>query len=89
MKTDPGQYGDGHQRTQPEGVPSTVFGPRLRAVLNALSGAYRQSKRQISQLCYDLLDLTISIGMIAKLERITADVLARPVVKLTETVKTA
>jgi transposase len=47
------------------------------------------SKRQVSQLCSDLLGLTISIGMIAKLERITADVLERPVAELTERVRAA
>jgi transposase len=73
----------------PEGVPSTAFGPRLHAVLSVLSGAYRLSKRQVSQLCSDLLGLTISIGMIAKLERITAGVLEQPVAELAEAVKTA
>src|SRR5205807_248260 len=44
---------------------------------------------QVAQLCSDLLGLTISLGMIAKLERITADVLERPVAELAEQVKTA
>jgi transposase len=65
--------------TLPEGVPSTAFGPRLHAALSVLTGAYRLSKRQVAQLCSDLLGLTISIGMIAKRERITAEVLGRPV----------
>ena len=54
-----------------------------------LTGAYRLSKRQVSQLCSDLLGLTISLGMIAKLERITADVLEQPVADLAEAVKAA
>jgi transposase len=73
----------------PDGVPHTAFGPRLHAALSVLTGAYRLSKRQVSQLCSDLLGLTISIGMVAKLERITADVLERPVTELAEAVKTA
>ena len=73
----------------PDGVPRTAFGPRLHAALSVLTGAYRLSKRQVSQLCSDLLGLTISIGMIAKLERITADVLEQPVAELAEAVKTA
>jgi transposase len=72
----------------PDGVPRTALGPRLHAVLSVLTGAYRLSKRQVAQLCSDLLGLTISIGMIAKLERITADVLERPVAELAEQVKT-
>src|SRR5215212_7503318 len=66
----------------PDGVPRTAFGPRLHAVVGVLTGAYRLSKRQVAQLCSDLLGLTISLGMIAKLERITAEVLERPVAEL-------
>jgi transposase len=73
----------------PEGVPRTAFGPRLHAALGVLTGAYRLSKRQVSQLCSDLLGLTISIGMISKLERITAEVLEQPVAELAEQVKSA
>jgi transposase len=73
----------------PGGVPRTAFGPRLHAVLSVLSGAYRLSKRQVAQLGSDLLGLTISIGMIAKLERITADVLEQPFAELAERVKSA
>src|SRR5262245_62274843 len=39
----------------PAGVPSTAFGPRLHAALSMLTGAYRLSKRQVVQLCSDLL----------------------------------
>ncbi len=73
----------------PAGVPNSAFGPRSHAALGVLTGAYRLSRRQVSRLCSDLLGLTISPGMIAKLERITADVLERPVAELAEAVKTA
>jgi transposase len=73
----------------PDGVPRTSFGPRLHAALGVLTGAYRLSKRQVAQLCSDLLGLTISLGMVAKLERITAGVLEQPVAELAEAVKTA
>jgi transposase len=73
----------------PDGVPRTAFGPRLHAVLGVLTGAYRLSKRQVAQLGSDLLGLTISIGMIAKLERITAEVLEQPVAELAKQVKSA
>jgi transposase len=73
----------------PDGVSGTAFGPRLHAALSVLAGAYRLSKRQVSQLCSDFLGLTVSVGMIAKLERITADVLERPVAELAERVRTA
>jgi transposase len=73
----------------PEGVPRTAFGPRLHAVLSVLTGAYRLSKRQVVQLGSDLLGLTISLGMVAKLERITAEVLEQPVSELAEGVRAA
>ena len=73
----------------PDGVPRTSFGPRLHAALSVLTGAYRLSKRQVVQLGSDLLGLTISVGMISKLERITAEVLEQPVAELAEAVKTA
>jgi transposase len=73
----------------PDGVPRTSFGPRLHASLSVLTGAYRLSKRQVVQLGSDLLGLTISLGMVAKLERVTAEVLERPVAELAEAVKVA
>ena len=73
----------------PEGVPRTAFGPRLHAALSVLTGAYRLGKRQVVQLCSDLLGMTISVGMVAKLERITAAVLEQPVAELASRVKTA
>ena len=73
----------------PDGVPRTSFGPRLHAALSVLTGAYRLSKRQVVQLGSDLLGLTISVGMISKLERVTAEVLEHPVAELAEAVKEA
>src|SRR3954454_14214858 len=55
--------------TLPPGVPRGAFGPRLRAILSLLAGSFRLGKRPIRQLASDLLGLTISIGMIARLER--------------------
>src|SRR5512135_2789753 len=36
--------------TLPPGVPTGAFGPRLRAILSVLAGAYRLSKRPIRRL---------------------------------------
>ncbi len=55
--------------TLPPGVPAGAFGPRLRAILSVLAGAYRLGKRPIRQLVLDLFGLSISTGMISKLER--------------------
>ncbi len=62
----------------PAGVPTGCFGPYLQAVLAMFAGSYRLSKRQIRQLAADLLGLSISTGMISKLERRSAAVLEAP-----------
>ena len=62
----------------PQGVPTGNFGPYLQAVLATLAGAYRLSKRQIQQLSLDIFGLSISTGMISKLERQSAEVLEAP-----------
>lgn len=73
----------------PPGVPKGAFGPRLRAILSVLAGAYRLGKRPIRRLVSDLLGLSISIGMIARLERQGAAELEIPVEELREHVRAA
>src|SRR5262245_26475290 len=63
----------------PPGVPTGAFGPRLRAILSVLAGAYRLGKRPIRQLAADPLGLSISLGMISRLERQAAAELEAPV----------
>jgi transposase len=62
----------------PPGVPTGSFGPYLQAVLAMLAGADRLSKRQIQQMAADLFTLSISTGMISKLERQSAATLEAP-----------
>jgi transposase len=73
----------------PPGVPTGAFGPRLRAALSVLAGAYRLGKRPIRQLALDLLGLSISTGMICRLERQGAADLEAPVEGLRQYVRTA
>jgi transposase len=75
--------------TLPEGVPTVSFGPYLQATLATLAGAYRLSKRQIQQLAGDLFGLSISTGMISKLERNSAEALEAPYNELATAVHTA
>jgi transposase len=75
--------------TLPPGVPRGAFGPRLRAILSVLAGGYRLGKRPIRQLAFDLLGLTISVGMICRLERQSADELEAPVEELRQYVREA
>jgi transposase len=64
--------------TLPAGVPTGCFGPYLQAVLAMFAGVYRLSKRQIQQISADLFSLSISTGMIPKLEQQSAAVLEAP-----------
>jgi transposase len=73
----------------PAGVPRGAFGPRLRAWAGLLSGAYRLSKRQVQRLFADLLGVSISTGMVAKLQRQAGEILADPMVKIVEAVRQA
>jgi len=73
----------------PPGVPAGAFGPRLRAILGVLAGGYRLGKRPIRRLAFDLLGLSISVGMICRLERQSAAELEAPVEELREYVREA
>jgi transposase len=70
-------------------VPTGAFGPRLRAVLSVLVGAYRLGKRPVQQLRSDRLGLSISLGMIARLECQGAAELETPVEELRRHVRDA
>jgi transposase len=73
----------------PEGAPAGGYGPYLQAVLATWAGAYRLSKRKIQQLAGDLFGLSISTGMISKLERQSAEALEAPYNELAAAVHTA
>jgi transposase len=75
--------------TLPAGVSTGHFGPYLQAVLATLAGAYRLSKRQIQQLTGDLFGLSISTGMISKLEQQSAQVVEAPYNELADAVHRA
>ena len=74
--------------TLPSGVPAGAFGPRLQAVLALLSGGYRIGKRGVRQLAGDLFGLSLSLGMVAKLERQTAEALQAPMDELCGYIRT-
>lgn len=75
--------------TPSDDVPRGSFGPRLRAFAALLSGAYRLSKRQVVQLFADLLGVSISTGMVAKLQRQAAEALAGPMAAIDAEVRRA
>jgi transposase len=59
----------------PDGVPAGQYAPRLQAMLALLTGAYRLSKRQVEELCGDVLGVPISAGQVCALEQQTAQAL--------------
>ncbi len=71
----------------PLGVPRGAFGPRLQSVLSLLSAGYRIGKRGVCQLAHDLLGLSISTGMVCKLQKATSAILAGPVSELSQHVQ--
>jgi transposase len=73
----------------PPGIPTGAFGPHLRAVLSVLAGAYRLGKQPIQQLVFDLLGLSISLGMFSRLERQRAAGWEAPVEELRRHVRDA
>ncbi len=73
----------------PAGVPGGAFGPRLRATVALLGGAYWMSKRQVRAILADLLGLSVSTGMVCKIERAAAEAVAAPVDEVYEHVRTA
>jgi transposase len=73
--------------TPPE-APAGAFGPRLSAMVGLLSGVYRLGKRPVRQLLADLFGLTISTGMVCKLQRRAADLLTPAYDELSRHVRT-
>jgi transposase len=80
----------GHRTTgvTPPGVSAGAFGPRLSAMVGLLSGVYRLGKRPVRQLLADLFGLSISTGMICKLQRRAAMVLTPAYDELCRSVRT-
>ena len=73
----------------PAAVPRGAFGPRLQAWAGLLSGAYRLSKRQVQRLFADLLGVSISTGMVTKLQRQVGEALGAPMAEIVQAVRQA
>lgn len=52
----------------PEGVTSDTFGPRVKSIIAAFSGFYKNSKREIASVVNDIFNLNISVGSISNSE---------------------
>lgn len=52
----------------PKEVTPDTFGPRIKSVITALSGFYKNSKREIANILKDIFNLNISVGSISNSE---------------------
>ncbi|WP_253301901.1 IS66 family transposase [Wolbachia endosymbiont of Psylliodes chrysocephala] len=52
----------------PEGVTSDTFGPKVKSIIAAFSGFYKNSKREVASIINDVFNLNISIGSISNSE---------------------
>ena len=71
----------GHTTTAslPKGVSTTGYGERVSAIVNLLSGPYRQSYRQVCQLMEELFGVAISRGGLGHLRQECNQALTIPV----------
>lgn len=52
----------------PSGVTNDLFGPRTKSVIGSLTGFYKSSKRDVSNILRDVFNLEISVGSISNNE---------------------
>ncbi len=57
----------------PEGITADTFGPRVKSVIAALSGFYKNSKREVANIINDIFNLNISVGSISNSEARVAE----------------
>ncbi len=75
--------------TLPSDVPTGAFGPHLQATVAVLCGRYRLSRREVVDLCDDLLGAPLALGSVDRLCRDTAAALAGPVAEVTAALRAA
>lgn len=66
------------QAELPLGVPATMLGPRLTAMVAVMSGAFRMSKRMIEEMLADFFGVEIALGTVSNTEQRMSDALAAP-----------
>lgn len=52
----------------PLGVTTDLFGPRIKTVIGALTGFYKNSKREVANILRDMFNVDISLGSISNSE---------------------
>lgn len=75
--------------TLPDGVPTGAFGPRVQALVAVASGVYRMSKRSIQGFMSDVYGLSLSLGMVSKLEQMVSVAIEKQVADAHEHLRSA
>lgn len=75
------------QAELPHGVPATMLGPRLTAMVAVMSGAFRMSKRMIEEMLADFFGVEIALGTVSNTEQRMSEVLAEPFAQAAEAVR--
>ena len=73
----------------PAEVPAGAFGPRLQATVAVLAGRYRLSRREVADVCTEVLGAPLAVGSVDGLCQATAQALAAPVAALQAAVQEA
>lgn len=60
--------GKRYTSTLPKGVTKDTFGPKIKAVIGALTGFYKNSKREVFYILKDIFNVDISLGSISNNE---------------------
>jgi transposase len=71
--------GETTRASWPKGIPSGTYGARVHATVALCTGSYRLSKRTTAEVMNDLFGVPISVGTISESEKLTTEVLAKPV----------
>jgi transposase len=71
--------GETTRASWPKGIPSGTYSARVHATVALCTGSYRLSKRTTAEVMNDLFGVPISVGTISESEKLTTEVLAKPV----------
>ena len=74
--TDCEECGHRTRASLPTGVPRSLFGPRLLALVALLTGACRMSRRQTVMLLGDVLGIRVSLGALSEAEQRVSEAVA-------------
>lgn len=63
----------------PVGMPTGGFGPRVQALIGALSGHYHVSRREVQEMLATIFQVEMSLGTVSNQEELVSQALALPV----------